>query len=97
MKIFLRSIHLVETFTSNLSSKLLQQKLNPSFLRIELKEFSFEEISNPTIPEGMVIFEFGLADAKVFSYIDEEETKKALSLLAKRISIQLISSAAIRY
>ena len=36
---------------------------------------------NPTIPECKVIFEFGLADAQGFNYIDNEEAKKAVNLL----------------
>ncbi len=94
---FPSSIHMVETFSSALSSKLLQQKLIQVFCELNRKEFSFEEISNPTIPEGKVIFEFGLADAAGFCYIDEEETKKALSLLAKEHFHTMDFFCSIRY
>ena len=80
---FPSSIHLVDTFNSALSNKLLQQKLIQVFLYVNRKEFSFEEVANPTFPEGRLIFEFGLAEAKGFNYIDEEEVKKALNLMAK--------------
>lgn len=50
---------------------------------VNKKEFSFEEAANPTIPDCKIIFEFGLADAEVFSFVDEEEAEKALDALAE--------------
>jgi hypothetical protein len=47
------------------------------------KELSFEEVTNPTIPDCKVIFEFGLADSESFSFIDNEEEEKALDLICK--------------
>ena len=94
---FPSSIHMVETFSSALSSKLLQQKLIQVFCEANKKEFNFEEVANPTIPEGRVIFEFGLADAAAFYYIDEEETKKALDLLVKEHLHTMDFFCAIRY
>ena len=76
-------IHLVESFNSTLSSKQLQQRLIQVLYEVNRREFSFEEVANPTIPECKLIFEFGLADAEGFNYIDEEEVKKVRSLLGK--------------
>lgn len=77
-------IHCIESFSSNLPIRQLQQELIQIFYEINKKEFSFEEVSNPTIFDCKVIFEFGLADAEGFNYIDEEEEKKALNFLAKQ-------------
>lgn len=77
------NIHMVESFNSTLSSKQLQQRLIQVLYEINRKEFSFEEAANPTIPECKLIFEFGLADAEGFNYIDEEEVKKVRTLLGK--------------
>ena len=74
-------IHRVENFASSFSNTQLQQKLIQIFYEINQKEFSFEEVANPTIPGCKVIFEFGLADAEGFDYIDEEEASKALNLI----------------
>jgi len=74
---------MVESFTSRLPHWQLQQKLTQIFYEINLKEFSFEEVSNPTIPSCKVFFEFGLADFEGFNYIDEEEVKKTIELLTK--------------
>ena len=87
------NIHMVESFNSTLSSKQLQQRLIQVLYEINRKEFSFEEAANPTIPECKLIFEFGLADAENFNYIDEEEVKKVQKHWEKSICLQWISSA----
>ncbi len=74
-------IHRVESFASGFSNVQLQQKLIQGFYEINRKEFSFEEVANPTIPGCKLIFEFGLAGDEGFNYINEEEAKKVLSLL----------------
>ena len=88
---------MLQSFNSTLSSKQLQRRLIQAFYEINRKEFSFEEAANPTIPECKIIFEFGLADAESFNYIDEEEVKKALNLLAKEHLGTLDFFCAIRY
>ncbi len=75
------NVHLVQIYNSMASSRQLQQKLIQTFFEINKREFSFEEAANPTIPGCRIIFEFGLADAENFSYIDEKEVEKALSAL----------------
>ena len=91
------NIHLVESFTSTLSSKQLQQRLIQVLFEINRGEFSFEEAANPTIPECKLIFEFGLADAEGFNYIDEEEVKKVRNLLEKEHLRTMDFFCAIRY
>jgi hypothetical protein len=91
------NIHLVESFNSTLSSKQLQQRLIQVLYEINKKEFSFEEAANPTIPECKLIFEFGLADAESFNYIDGEEVKKVLNVLGKEHLRTMDFFCAIRY
>jgi hypothetical protein len=80
---FPENIHRIESFTSSLSSKKLQQRLIQVLHEINRKTFSFEEIAHPTVPNCTIIFEVGIADAKSFNYIDEEETKRVLNALKK--------------
>jgi len=94
---FPTNIHMVESFDSTLSSKQLQQILIQVLYEINRKEFSFEEAANPTIPECKLIFEFGLADAEGFNYIDEEEVKKVRNLLEKEHLRTMDFFCAIRY
>ena len=80
---FPAGVHRIDSFNSTLSSRQLQQKLIQVFYEVNRGEFSFEEVANPTVPEGTVIFEFGIAESSDFNYIDEEEVEKALKVLGK--------------
>jgi hypothetical protein len=94
---FPEGIHRIEHFTLALPSKKLQQKLIHVLSEINRKTFNFEEIANPTVPECTIIFEIGIADAKSFNYIDEEETKKTLNALKKEPFRILDFFCAVRY
>ena len=91
------NIHRIDSFNSTLSRKQLQQKLIQVFYEVNSKEFSFEEVTNPTVPQGRVIFEFGLAELGDFNYIDEEEVKKTLNFLFKERLNSMDFFCAIRY
>lgn len=80
---FPAGIHGTQRFTTTVPSRQLQEKLIQALYKVNRQEFSFEEVSNPTFPEGKVIFEFGLAEAESFNFIDEEELHKAQSFLTK--------------
>jgi hypothetical protein len=94
---FPQSIHFIETFSSSLSSKQLQQKLMQTLKAINRKPFSFEEIAIPTIPNGEVIFEFGLAEGNDFIFIDAVETNKAFCVIKNGRLSTLDFFCAIRY
>jgi hypothetical protein len=94
---FPSNVHRIDSFNSTLSSRQLQQKLIQVFFEVNHKEFSFEEITNPTVPQGKVIFEFGLAESEGFNYIDEEELKKTLKFLTKERLHSMDFFCSIRY
>ncbi len=94
---FPASIHWTETYTSALSSRNLQEKIIRLLCELNRREFTFEQVSNPTIPNGRVIFEFGLADSQSFNYIDKEEVKSVLNLLAKTRLQKMDFFCGIRY
>ena len=91
------NIHRVDRFASTLSIKQLQVELIQVLKDVNGREFSFEEVANPTVPEGTVIFEFGLAESGDFNYIDEEEVKKIQSFLAKERLHSMDLFCSIRY
>ena len=91
------NIHRIENFTSPFSTKKLQQRLIQVLHDINRRTFSFEEIAHPTVPECTIIFEAGLAEAKSFNYIDEEETKRVLSALRKATFQIMDFFCAVRY
>lgn len=78
---FPQNIHRTETFTSPLSRRKLQQKITQVFQEVNRKNLSFEEVGNPTIPNGTVIFEFGIADAEDFCYLNQEEAQRLQTAL----------------
>jgi hypothetical protein len=91
------NIHFLETFTSTLNSKQLQQKLVQTLKDMNRKSFRFEEIAIPTIPDSEVIFEFGIAEGDGFNFLDEHEALKALEMLKVEQRHALDFFCAIRY
>jgi hypothetical protein len=91
------NIHGIESFSATFSSKKLQQRLIQVIREINRGTFSFDEVTCPTVPDCSVIFEVGLAEAKSFNYIDEEETKKVLSALRKAPFQMMDFFCAVRY
>ena len=83
------NIHLSETLASTLSKRKLQERIVQVLQEVNRKTFSFEEVCNPNQPNCTIIFEFGIANGEVFSYLDEEETQKMQHALA-RDAMQII-------
>jgi hypothetical protein len=76
-------VHRVEGYNTNLSAKQLQEEILQTLQGINGKEFCFEDVAIPTVPDGVVIFEFGLADGQSFCYLDEATLATALGSLGK--------------
>jgi len=76
-------IHRIEAFATPLSNNRLQRRLIQVAHNVNRRTFSFEEVACPTVPKCIIIFEAGLAEAKSFNYIDEEEKQKVLNALRK--------------
>ena len=91
------NIHRIDNFSTPFSNKKLQQRLIGVLFEINRRTFSFEEIAYPTVPECTIIFEAGLAEAKCFNYIDEEEAKKVLEALKKGALRSMDIFCAVRY
>ncbi len=94
---FPENIHRIDRYTSSLSSQKLQQKLVQVLHAVNRRPFSFEEVSNPTLPQCTIIFEFGLAENEGFNFLDEQETKRVLDALKKQVFQLLDFFLAIRY
>ena len=94
---FPTNIHRTEIFNATLQSKPLQQKLIEVLFEVNRKEYSFEEVTIPTVPEGRMIFEFGLADSEGFTFLDKAELKRAQVLLQKERLTAMDFFCSIRY
>jgi hypothetical protein len=67
------------------------------FAEVNRTELIFEEVSIPTIPNGQVIFEFGIAEEGNFNYLNPEEAKRTLAVVAKGQVAALDFFCSIRY
>jgi hypothetical protein len=81
---FPENIHVTMSFTTRFTDQKLQRKIMATSREINRKSFSFEEIGIPIMHGCTLIFEFGLAEGKSFNYINDEETKRVLSILKKQ-------------
>ena len=91
------NVHLVEGFKATVSAKRLQEKLLRTLHELNRGKFTFEEVANPTVPRGTVLFEFGLAKDGGFSYLNEEELKVSLAFLNRERLEVLDFFCSIRY
>jgi hypothetical protein len=94
---FPENIHYLTNYQSYVTNRALQQKILQFIEGINRKELVFEQISIPTIPDSIVIFEFGLAEDAGFNYLSTEETQKALDLVEAQHIDTLDFFCSIRY
>ncbi|MEM2105344.1 MAG: hypothetical protein QXV21_02590 [Candidatus Bathyarchaeia archaeon] len=80
-----------------MSIKRLQQALIQALRKINGKSLRLEETADPSIPQCTVIFEFGIAEANNFTYLDDDETNKALKVINKRVLQVIDIYCAVRY
>ncbi len=90
-------IQRLETYSSTLPTKQLQQKLIRTLRKINQQNFCFEEVSSPTVAGGKVFFEFGLADGAEFNFIDDEEVERVIDALEKNDFALMDFYCVIRY
>ncbi len=94
---FPEKIHRIEICETTFPVKQVQKELILSLVKFNSKTLSFEEITYPTIPNCKIIFETGLADAKIYNYIDDDEKKRFLKALRNETFKVLDLFVAIRY
>ncbi|MGQ9530885.1 MAG: hypothetical protein ACUVQX_04920 [Candidatus Bathycorpusculaceae bacterium] len=94
---FPENVHKTSFATSIISNKKLQQTLIHIFKEINAKSFRLEEIADPSIPQCTAIFEFGIAEADAFNFLNDEETGKVLKAINKKPFQLMDFFCAIRY
>jgi len=96
-KTFPENIHHLDNYTSFVTIRQLQQKIIHFLGNINRKELAFEQISIPTIPDGLVLFEFGLAEDAGFNYLSPPEVSRALDFVDQEQVYTLDFFCSIRY
>jgi len=91
------NVHKTASFTTSISNKRLQQALIQIFNKINGKTYNIEDVADPSVPKCTVIFEFGIAEANNFNYLDSEEANKVLKVVQKKPLQVMDFYCAIRY
>jgi hypothetical protein len=94
---FPENIHVTMSFTTRFTDQKLQRKIMATSREINRKSFSFEEIGIPIMHGCTLNFEVGIAEGKSFNYINDEETKRVLSVLKKQSFRVMDFFVAVRY
>lgn len=94
---FPKNVHKIVRFVTSISKKRLQQALTRVLYKVNNETFSLEDVAHPSIPRCMVIFEFGVAEANSFNYLDSEEANRMLKSVRKKPFRVMDFLCAIRY
>ena len=94
---FPKTIHQRTCFATAVPWKRLQQTLIKMLHEINSETVNPQAIADPAVRRYTVIFEFGIAEANDFNYLDEEETKKVLKNIWKNPLRTMDFYCAIRY
>jgi hypothetical protein len=81
---FPQNPHKVTRFNTSISNKRLQQALTQTFHQLNNESSTIQDIANPSLPQCTVIFEFGIAEANNFNYLDNEEKSKVIKAAQKK-------------
>jgi hypothetical protein len=81
---FPRTAHRIMHYVRLTSNGNLQQKLTQTLHALNAQSFSLEKVTDVSIPECVASFEFGIAEANDFNYLDDEETEMLMKTINKR-------------
>ena len=81
---FPESLHRITRFVASVSNKGLQQTLIQAFYQLGNEKLTIEEITDPSIPQCIVFFEIGIAEANGFNYLDSEEKSRVIKAIRKK-------------
>jgi hypothetical protein len=81
---FPRTAHRIMHYFKLTSNRTLQQKLTQTLHVLNAQTFSLEKVTDVSIPECIASFEFGIAQANDFNYLDDEEVEAVLKTINKR-------------
>ena len=80
---FPENIHKETRFSTSLSNKKLQQTVIQTLNELNTHASRLDEVSEPSIPGCIVVFEFGIAESNNFSYLNAEEAKDVIEVVNK--------------
>jgi hypothetical protein len=81
---FPRTAHRITQYVSLTSNRSLQQRLTQTLHALNSQTFSLEKVTDVSIPECVASFEFGIAQANDFNYLDDDETETVMRTINRR-------------
>lgn len=94
---FPEKVHTTARFNFSISKKKLQEALIRVLYELNSETFCLEDIARPSIRQCTVIFEFGIAEANDFNYLDNAEIKRVLRVTRKTPFRTMDFFCALRY
>jgi hypothetical protein len=94
---FPRNPHRITHFNTSISNKGLQQALTQIFHQLGNETLTIEDVANPSLPQCIVIFEFGIAEANNFNYLNNEEKNRVLKVIQEKPFQSMDFLCSIRY
>jgi hypothetical protein len=94
---FPKNVHNIAHFKASASKKRLQRALTQMLFKLNNETFSLEDVTHPSVPQCVVNFEFGIAEANNFDYLDNEEINRVLKIIRKKPLQFMDFFCAIRY
>lgn len=81
---FPTNVHKIMHVTAPASKKRLQLAITQILHKLNDQTLSLEDIAYPSVPQCLVNFEFGIAEANNFNYLNKEETDRTLEVIRKK-------------
>jgi len=78
------NVHKIAFFTSSIANKRLQLSLTDAVHKLNKNESNLHPIIDREAPRFTTIYEFGIADASDFNYLDDEETNRLTKMINKK-------------
>ena len=94
---FPKNPHRITRFNTSISNKGLQQALTQIFHQLGNENLAIEDVANPSMSQCTVVFEFGIAEANNFNYLNNEEKNRVLRVIQKKPFQTMDFLCSIRY
>ncbi len=92
-----QNVHKIRHFATLISNKRLQQTLIQLFRDLNKETLRLKDVGTPSLRDWNTFFELGIAEDNGFSYLDDEESTKALKIIQRTPLRILDFLCAVRY
>lgn len=94
---FPQNVQKAVSYSFSVSCKKLQHAITETLHRLNTETLRLEDLGSISIPKCKVIFELGIAETQIFSYLDDEETMRVLDKIQEKPFRVMDFLCAVRY